>query len=88
MITNAVTLEQGVTVTQLKGQIYLVAADGSRKLLAEGDVLPKGAVIMSPDGASFMGADSRSLCNRPANRVSLPKRGMSPAGAKWCSRHS
>ena len=25
MITNAVTLEQGVTVTQLKGQIYLVA---------------------------------------------------------------
>ncbi|MFB2866383.1 retention module-containing protein, partial [Aeromonas sp. MdU4] len=57
MITNAITLEQGVTVTQLKGKIYLLAADGSRKLLVEGDVLPKGAVIVSPDGGSFMGGD-------------------------------
>ncbi|WP_378004739.1 retention module-containing protein, partial [Aeromonas jandaei] len=57
MITNAITLEQGVTVTQLKGKIYLLAADGSRKLLVEGDVLPKGAMIVSPDGGSFMGGD-------------------------------
>ncbi|QWL56993.1 retention module-containing protein [Aeromonas jandaei] len=57
MITNAITLEQGVTVTQLKGKIYLLAADGSRKLLVEGDVLPKGAVIVSPDGGSFMGGN-------------------------------
>ncbi|UJQ37719.1 retention module-containing protein [Aeromonas caviae] len=71
MITNAVTLEQGVTVTQLKGQIYLVAADGSRKLLAEGDVLPKGAVIMSPDGASFMGG-GQSLNVQPASEQSEP----------------
>ncbi|AYK19286.1 retention module-containing protein [Aeromonas veronii] len=71
MITNAVTLEQGVTVTQLKGQIYLVAADGSRKLLAEGDVLPKGAVIMSPDGASFMGG-GQSFNVQPANEQSEP----------------
>ncbi|WP_429023680.1 retention module-containing protein, partial [Aeromonas allosaccharophila] len=71
MITNAVTLEQGVTVTQLKGQIYLVAADGGRKLLAEGDVLPKGAVIMSPDGASFMGGGQ--LFNvQPASEQSEP----------------
>ncbi|HHQ4465377.1 TPA: retention module-containing protein, partial [Aeromonas veronii] len=71
MITNAVTLEQGVTVTQLKGQIYLVAADGSRKLLAEGDVLPKGAVIMSPDGASFMGG-GQSFTLQPASEQSEP----------------
>ncbi|MXV30940.1 retention module-containing protein, partial [Aeromonas veronii] len=71
MITNAVTLEQGVTVTQLKGQIYLVAADGSRKLLAEGDVLPKGAVIMSPDGASFMGGE-QSFTVQPASEQSEP----------------
>ncbi|WP_052446027.1 retention module-containing protein [Aeromonas fluvialis] len=71
MITNAVTLEQGVTVTQLKGQIYLVAADGSRKLLAEGDVLPKGAVIMSPDGASFMGGE-QSFNVQPASEQSEP----------------
>ncbi|PTT46908.1 retention module-containing protein, partial [Aeromonas sp. HMWF016] len=57
MITNAITLEQGVTVTQLKGKIYQLAADGSRKLLVEGDVLPKGAVIVSPDGGSFMGGN-------------------------------
>ncbi|WP_421338376.1 retention module-containing protein, partial [Aeromonas veronii] len=71
MITNAVTLEQGVTVTQLKGQIYLVAADGSRKLLAEGDVLPKGAVIVSPDGASFMGG-GQSFTVQPASEQSEP----------------
>ncbi|WP_270658873.1 MULTISPECIES: retention module-containing protein [unclassified Aeromonas] len=71
MITNAVTLEQGVTVTQLKGQIYLVAADGSRKLLAEGDVLPKGAVIMSPNGASFMGG-GQSFNVQPASEQSEP----------------
>ncbi|MGN4961591.1 cadherin domain-containing protein [Aeromonas veronii] len=71
MITNAVTLEQGVTVTQLKGQIYLVAADGSRKLLAEGDVLPKGAVIVSPDGASFMGG-GQSFNVQPASEQSEP----------------
>ncbi|MEH8265331.1 retention module-containing protein, partial [Aeromonas veronii] len=71
MITNAVTLEQGVTVTQLKGQIYLVAADGNRKLLAEGDVLPKGAVIMSPDGASFMGG-GQSFTVQPASEQSEP----------------
>ncbi|MEV3841902.1 retention module-containing protein, partial [Aeromonas veronii] len=71
MITNAVTLEQGVTVTQLKGQIYLVAADGSRKLLAEGDVLPKGAVIMSPDGASFMGG-GQSFNVQPASEQGEP----------------
>ncbi|WP_279507513.1 Calx-beta domain-containing protein [Aeromonas veronii] len=71
MITNAVTLEQGVTVTQLKGQVYLVAADGSRKLLAEGDVLPKGAVIVSPDGASFMGG-GQSFNVQPASEQSEP----------------
>ncbi|MFQ2150872.1 retention module-containing protein, partial [Aeromonas jandaei] len=69
MITNAITLEQGVTVTQLKGKIYLLAADGSRKLLVEGDVLPKGAVIVSPDGGSFMGG-SQSFNVQPAGQPS------------------
>ncbi|MCF7719048.1 retention module-containing protein, partial [Aeromonas jandaei] len=69
MITNAITLEQGVTVTQLKGKIYLLAADGSRKLLVEGDVLPKGAVIVSPDGGSFMGGN-QSFNVQPAGQPS------------------
>ncbi|MBL0458800.1 retention module-containing protein, partial [Aeromonas enteropelogenes] len=59
MITNSITLAQGVTVTQLKGEIYLLAADGSRKLLAEGDVVPKGAVIISPEGGSFLGGEQQ-----------------------------
>ncbi|MGY3863465.1 retention module-containing protein, partial [Aeromonas lacus] len=69
MITNAITLEQGVTVTQLKGKIYQLAADGSRKLLVEGDVLPKGAVIVSPDGGSFMGGN-QSFNVQPAGQPS------------------
>ncbi|WP_252353637.1 retention module-containing protein [Aeromonas jandaei] len=69
MITNAITLEQGVTVTQLKGKIYLLAADGSRKLLVEGDVLPKGAVIVSPDGGGFMGGN-QSFNVQPAGQPS------------------
>ncbi|MGL4795085.1 MAG: retention module-containing protein, partial [Aeromonas jandaei] len=69
MITNAITLEQGVTVTQLKGKIYLLAADGSRKLLVEGDVLPKGAVIVSPDGGSLMGGN-QSFNVQPAGQPS------------------
>ncbi|WP_320656316.1 retention module-containing protein, partial [Aeromonas jandaei] len=69
MTTNAITLEQGVTVTQLKGKIYLLAADGSRKLLVEGDVLPKGAVIVSPDGGSFMGGN-QSFNVQPAGQPS------------------
>ncbi|WP_252353454.1 retention module-containing protein [Aeromonas jandaei] len=71
MITNAITLEQGVTVTQLKGKIYLLAADGSRKLLVEGDVLPKGAVIVSPDGGSFMGGN-QSFNVQPAGQPNEP----------------
>ncbi|MGY4023816.1 retention module-containing protein, partial [Aeromonas sobria] len=71
MITNTVTMEQGITITQLKGQAYQIAADGSQKLLAEGDVLPKGAVIMSPDGASFMGG-GQSFNVQPASEQSEP----------------
>ncbi|WP_421211752.1 retention module-containing protein, partial [Aeromonas enteropelogenes] len=59
MITNSITLAQGVTVTQLKGEVYLLAADGGRKLLAEGDVVPKGAVIISPEGGSFLGGEQQ-----------------------------
>ncbi|WP_323065796.1 retention module-containing protein, partial [Aeromonas jandaei] len=78
MITNAITLEQGVTVTQLKGKIYLLAADGSRKLLVEGDVLPKGAVIVSPDGGSFMGGN-QSFNVQPAGQPSeLAEEGDAP----------
>ncbi|WP_421241868.1 retention module-containing protein, partial [Aeromonas enteropelogenes] len=59
MITNSITLAQGVTVTQLKGEVYLLAADGSLKQLAEGDVVPKGAVIISPEGGSFLGGEQQ-----------------------------
>ncbi|MGL5073721.1 MAG: retention module-containing protein, partial [Aeromonas salmonicida] len=44
-------------VTQLKGNIYLVAADGSQKQLAEGDILPRDAVLITPEGASFNGGN-------------------------------
>ncbi|WP_429195203.1 retention module-containing protein, partial [Aeromonas veronii] len=74
MIINTVTLERAVTVTLLKGQIYLVAADGNRKLLAEGNLLPRGAVIMSPDGASFMGG-GQSFNLQPAK---LAEKGDAP----------
>ncbi|MGL4251861.1 MAG: retention module-containing protein, partial [Aeromonas sp.] len=77
MMTNAITLEQEVTVNQLKGQAYLVAADGSRKPLAEGDVLPKGAVIMSPDGASFMG-NEQPFNLSPAEEVGESIQGDAP----------
>ncbi|MGH1410262.1 MAG: retention module-containing protein, partial [Aeromonas sp.] len=79
---NAVTLEQGVTVTQLKGQIYLIAADGSRKLLAEGDVLPKGAVIISPDGASFMGGGQSFNVQSASEQIAPAEEGDAPLLAK------
>ena len=55
MSSHNIVLDQDVVVTQLKGKVYLVAADGSQTLLTEGDVLPKDAVVLSPDGASFQG---------------------------------
>ncbi|MGY3945666.1 retention module-containing protein, partial [Aeromonas tecta] len=55
MSSHNIALDQDVVVTQLKGKIYLVAADGSQTLLTEGDVLPKDAVVLTPDGASFQG---------------------------------
>ncbi|HGY0994951.1 TPA: retention module-containing protein, partial [Aeromonas salmonicida subsp. pectinolytica] len=57
MSSHKIALEQDVVVTQLKGNIYLVAADGSQKQLAEGDILPRDAVLITPDGASFNGGN-------------------------------
>ncbi|MFC5837374.1 retention module-containing protein, partial [Aeromonas bestiarum] len=57
MSSHNIALDQDVVVTQLKGKIYLVAADGSQKPLAEGDVLPKDAVLITPEGASFNGGN-------------------------------
>ena len=36
MSSHNIALDQDVVVTQLKGKVYLVAADGSQKQLAEG----------------------------------------------------
>ncbi|PJG59377.1 retention module-containing protein, partial [Aeromonas cavernicola] len=55
MSANSITLQQAVTITQLTGELYLVNADGSRTQLAEGDVVPQGAVIATQGGGSFMG---------------------------------
>ncbi|MGN7512691.1 retention module-containing protein, partial [Aeromonas salmonicida] len=57
MSSHKIALEQDVVVTQLKGNIYLVAADGSQKQLAEGDILPRDAVLITPEGASFNGGN-------------------------------
>lgn len=56
MSSHNIALDQDVVVTQLKGKVYLVAADGSQKQLAEGDILPKDAVLITPEGASFKAA--------------------------------
>ena len=58
MSSHNIVLEQDVVVTQLQGKIYLVAADGSQTPLTEGDVLPKDAVLLAPEGASFQGGDT------------------------------
>lgn len=42
---------------QLKGKVCTVAADGSQQPLAEGDILPKNAVLITPEGASFKGGN-------------------------------
>ena len=55
MSSKSIVLDQDVVVTQLQGKVYLVAADGSQTLLSEGDVLPKEAVLLPPEGASFQG---------------------------------
>ena len=55
MSSKSIVLDQDVVVTHLQGKIYLVAADGSQTLLSEGDVLPKDAVLLAPEGASFQG---------------------------------
>jgi hypothetical protein len=46
MSSHNIALDQDVVVTQLKGKVYLVAADGSQRQLAEGDILPKDAVLI------------------------------------------
>ncbi|MGL5814733.1 MAG: retention module-containing protein, partial [Aeromonas sp.] len=58
MSSHNIVLDQDVVITQLKGKVYLVAADGSQIPLAEGDVLPKDAVVLAPDGASFQGGET------------------------------
>ncbi|MGL5128317.1 MAG: retention module-containing protein, partial [Aeromonas popoffii] len=57
MSSHNIALDQDVVVTQLTGKVYLVAADGSQRPLAEGDILPKDAVLITPEGASFKGGN-------------------------------
>ncbi|WP_182310219.1 retention module-containing protein [Aeromonas media] len=58
MSSKSIVLDQDVVVTQLQGKVYLVADDGSRTLLSEGDVLPKDAVLLAPEGATFQGGET------------------------------
>ncbi|MFM5857664.1 retention module-containing protein, partial [Aeromonas rivipollensis] len=58
MSSKSIVLDQDVVVTQLQGKVYLVAADGSQTLLSEGDVLPRDAVLLAPEGASFQGGET------------------------------
>ena len=50
MSNQRIVLDQDVVVTHLQGKMYLVAADGSQRLVAEGDVLPKDAVLLARRG--------------------------------------
>ncbi|MDH0316436.1 retention module-containing protein [Aeromonas caviae] len=58
MSNQRIVLDQDVVVTHLQGKMYLVAVDGSQRLVAEGDVLPKDAVLLAPEGASFQGGET------------------------------
>ena len=58
MSNQRIVLDQDVVVTHSQGKMYLVAADGSQRLVAEGDVLPKDAVLLAPEGASFQGGET------------------------------
>ena len=67
MSNQRIVLDQDVVVTHLQGKMYLVAADGSQRLVAEGDVLPKDAVLLAPEG--------------PASREERPRSPWVPASA-------
>ncbi|MGY4004133.1 retention module-containing protein, partial [Aeromonas sanarellii] len=58
MSNKRIVLDQAVVVSHLQGKVYLVAADGSQTLLVEGDALPKDAVLLAPEGASFQGGET------------------------------
>ncbi|WP_152565425.1 retention module-containing protein, partial [Aeromonas media] len=66
MSSKNIVLDQDVVVTQLQGKVYLIAADGSQTLLSEGDVLPKDAVLLAPEGASFQGGET-TITLSPSN---------------------
>ncbi|PTT46776.1 retention module-containing protein, partial [Aeromonas sp. HMWF014] len=68
MSSHNIALDQDVVVTQLTGKVYLVAADGSQKQLAEGDILPKDAVLITPEGASFKGGN-QTFTLSPTNEL-------------------
>ncbi|MGL5659654.1 MAG: retention module-containing protein, partial [Aeromonas sp.] len=54
MIAGSITLNNDTTVTQLSGQLFLIMEDGSRRLVAEGETLPQGAVVLSLDTTTFV----------------------------------
>ncbi|QJT35892.1 Ig-like domain-containing protein [Aeromonas media] len=81
MSSKSIVLDQDVVVTQLQGKVYLVAADGSQTLLSEGDVLPKDAVLLAPEGASFQGGETTftlSPSNTPESEESQLAQGDVP----------
>ncbi|MFR9720990.1 retention module-containing protein, partial [Aeromonas diversa] len=48
---STTTLQHDAVISQLSGKVYLVNEDGTRRLVLEGELLPKGAVVVSDDGA-------------------------------------
>ncbi|MGL5292317.1 MAG: hypothetical protein ACRC9V_00730, partial [Aeromonas sp.] len=54
MAAGSTTFNDATTVTQLKGELFLVMADGSRRLVEEGELLPQGAVVISLGSTSFV----------------------------------
>ncbi|MGL5224667.1 MAG: retention module-containing protein, partial [Aeromonas sp.] len=59
MTAGSFTLHNDTTVTELKGSLFLVMADGHRRLVEEGEVLAQGSVIFSLDSTRFMANGQR-----------------------------
>ncbi|MGN5040461.1 retention module-containing protein, partial [Aeromonas sp. 3P] len=81
MSSKSIVLDQDVVVTQLQGKVYLVADDGSRTLLSEGDVLPKDAVLLAPEGATFQRGETTftlSPSNTPESEEPQPAQANEP----------
>lgn len=53
MATQQITAEEGMVVSSLQGQAWVVAPDGSRRQLQQGDKVEVGQVVVTAEGAAL-----------------------------------